>query len=229
MGRSRRRWRAIMHGEDREAEGLCKAVGAHTAIALYRHVVQIFCTTLRSPIPSTRDAHLRNFPRAAIHTSSRSLSARAAAPQFWLGGGNGNGTESDGKNAGVRASLWCCLWLQLSLRTTSSWPSSSGTATDVAQTKAPFWIRGRRGSIKPPIQAALANRGFRSRLRSPSRSRMDEDAVRCKTIKVFLVDVSVTGALFVTIVVLGPGAMGPTDCHQRSIEMVVRQHSKRSS
>jgi hypothetical protein len=68
-------------------------------------------------------------------------SAPAAAPRFWLGGSDGNGS----KNAGARASLQCCLRLQLSLRAISSWPSSSGTATEEAQAKALFWIKGRQG------------------------------------------------------------------------------------
>jgi hypothetical protein len=78
------------------------------------------------PIPSTRHAHLRNFPQATIHASSHHLSAPAAAHRFWLGGSDGNGTETDRKNAGARPSLQCCLRLQLSLRTISSWPSLSG-------------------------------------------------------------------------------------------------------
>ena len=41
----------------------------------------------------------------------QSIKAEPTTPRFWLGGSDGNSTETDGKNPGARPSLQSCLRL----------------------------------------------------------------------------------------------------------------------
>ena len=166
-------------------------VGAHITVRviLPRGPVFLYCTVPLCVPPSNPRANASHHRHVIASSSSP-----AAAPRFWLGGSDGNGTETDRKNAVARAFLQCCLRLHLSLREISSWPSSSGCCHGGGTGE---------GALQGPagFQAALANRGLG----------LDRDHLclhpwtrtwyysTCKTIKFFLVDVSVTGALLVMI------------------------------
>ena len=144
----------------------CHVVLFHSASHPSDPRAMLFCEISREP-PSTRHRVIMHHPHPPPHPGSGSEAATGMVLKLMV-------------KMLVRVLFsQCCLWLHLYLREISCWPSSSGCCHGGGTGE---------GALQGPAgfhQAALANRGFRSRSRSPLTSSMDADAVRAKNYQSF--------------------------------------------